>query len=119
MITRPPRRKRHFYNGEKISVADGDSEKEYSLAFGKATYDFTDVGNTVVKLSVAFGASIVKINKKAAVKVVVNTAFGSSKTPDGAIISFGQHEYTTPSFSKEKKYLLVEIDLAFGSVVVE
>jgi hypothetical protein len=123
LITKKSYKKRYSCRGEKINVADKEFEKEYSLFFGKTSYDLTEVspstGGSVVKVNIAFGAGVIKINKKAAVKVIVNTAFGSAKTPDGTMITFGQHEYTTPSFSADKKHLVVDVDLAFGSVVVE
>jgi len=116
------RRNQKFFSDDKVSTTNDTLDKEYSVVFGKATYDFTgvtaDSGNKIIKINIAFGAAVIKINKDNPVKVTVNSAFSGAKTPDGTSISFGSHDYTTASFSQAKNHLLIDVDVAFGSVEI-
>lgn len=115
------KRGERYFNDERITVTNDSLEKEYSLLFGKGYYDFTALSasnNKKIKISVAFGALEVKINKEDPVKIVITSAFAKASTPDGTVISFGSHEYTTTTFDKNKNYILIEADVAFGSLII-
>ena len=111
-----------IFNDQNINITNEKIDKEYSIVFGKANYDFSDITlkdlNIIVKVSAVFSSARIKINKNLAVKIICSSAFGSCRTPDGTIISFGKHEYATSSFDSSKPYLLIEADTAFGSLEI-
>jgi len=111
-----------IFEEQSINISAEKIDKEYSVVFGKANYDFSNInlkdGNITVKVSVVFGRAVIRLNKEMAVRISCSVAFGSSKTPDGVMISFGKHEYDTSSFDMNKPHIYIDADTAFGSLEI-
>ncbi|MBC7320396.1 hypothetical protein H5T89_07100 [bacterium] len=48
------------------------------------------------------------------IEIGIDCAFGSTITPDGTSISFGDRAYRTPSTSSSQSYLRIKADTVFG-----
>jgi hypothetical protein len=111
-----------IFDEESINITNDKIDKEYSIVFGKANYDLSEItlkdSNIVVRVSVVFGSAVIKINKNTPVKAICSAAFGSARTPDTTIISFGKHDFTTANFDEKKPYLYIEADVAFGNLEI-
>ncbi|MFC2129763.1 hypothetical protein ACFLQX_03165 [Bacteroidota bacterium] len=96
--------------------------KEYSVMFGKGTYDFTDVdlseGTFYVKVSTVFGGSVIKIRRDMPVKIDADAVFSGAELPDGNTAVFGSSYYTSESYDPDSAYLHIKADVVFGGVQV-
>jgi len=107
--------------GEKI-FSTPESNRDYSVVFGKGVYDFRDIefknGKQSVKISTVFGASVIKVNKNTALRVKVESAFAGVDLPNGNSAVFGSTTYTSPDFDLEKPFLDLKIECVFGGCEV-
>lgn len=103
--------------GEK-RFSNPETNRDYSVVFGKGTYDFRDIDlkgeKQKVKISTVFGASIIKINKDLPTKIKVESAFAGTELPNGNSAVFGSSTYTSPDFDPEKPHLEIKLEVVFG-----
>jgi len=99
-----------------------ESNRDYSVVFGKGVYDFRNFDlkgeKQKVKISTVFGASIIKISKEMPVRIRVESAFAGTDLPDGNSAVFGSTTWTSPGFDTEKPYLDIKLEVVFGGVEV-
>ena len=107
--------------GEK-RFSNLEGHRDYSVVFGKGTYDFRDYdlkGNKqFINISIVFGASVVKLNKDMPVKIQVESAFAGANLPNGNSAAFGSTTYTSPDFNPEKPHLEIKLEVVFGGCEV-
>jgi len=107
--------------GERI-FNEPESNRDYSVVFGKGVFDFRDYDlkgeKQRVKISTVFGASIVKIKKDMPVRIKVESAFAGADLPNGNSAAFGSTTYTSPDFDSEKPFLEIKLDVVFGGCEV-
>jgi len=102
--------------------ANPESNRDYSVVFGKGVYDFRDFDlkgeKQRVKISTVFGATVIKISKTMPVRIKVESAFAGTDLPDGNSAVFGSTTYTSPGFDSEKPYLDLKLEVVFGGCEV-
>lgn len=97
---------------------------KYDVVFGKSVIDLTGIerkpGVTKVEINTVFGSAIIKIDPAQAIKIRASSVFGSARLPDGNMTAFGDYTYKTDSLkqSDTKDYLLIKLDVVFGSAEV-
>lgn len=94
---------------------------KYDVVFGKSVIDLTGIelkeGISKVEVNTIFGSSVIKIDPNMPVKIRASSAFGSARTPDENMVSFGEHTYKSDSLktTETKNYLLIVLNVVFGS----
>jgi hypothetical protein len=106
----------------KIRYDSNNENREYNVIFGRGEFDFTGIplsnGIRRIDVDAVFGEAVVIVDANVPVRVVANAAFASARFPDGTMVNFGNHEFTSAGFSKAENYLDIRADVAFGSLVV-
>ena len=96
---------------------------EYNVVFGKSTIDLSNIdisgGKEKIEISVIFGSGIVYINQEIPMKIKISTVFGDTKMPVGNVSFFGDYIYKTGSYTEGEDYLRLDVDVVFGSVIIE
>ena len=107
--------------GEK-RFSNPETDRDYSVVFGKGVYDFRDLDlkgeKQKVKIATVFGATVIKLKKDMPVKIRVESAFAGTELPNGNSSVFGSTTYTSPDFDPEKPYLDINLDVVFGGCEV-
>lgn len=107
--------------GEK-RFTNPESDKDYSVVFGKGTYDFRDLdlkGQTQrIRISTVFGGTIIKLNKDMPVMIKVESAFAGTELPNGNSAVFGSSTYTSPDFNPDLPHLEIKLEVVFGGCEV-
>ena len=99
-------------------------QTEYSHAFGSFTLDLRSVelpeGTTRIRVSSAFGSTVVQLPANAAVRVEANSVFGGvealGRSVSGVAASGTEQ---TPDFERATHRLELEVNTAFGSAEVQ
>ncbi|NBC83009.1 MAG: hypothetical protein GVY19_06460 [Bacteroidetes bacterium] len=96
-------------------------KKEYSVVFGKATYDLRDIkpdGNQPgqINFNVVFGGAIIRLNPDIPVKIKTDAVFSGVKMPDNSSAVFGTSIFTNPVFREDEPYLYIKVDAVFSGV---
>lgn len=111
---------RHHRFPERIRVTDGS--QQHDVVFGEGEVDLTGLKleDKVIReeIDVAFGSCRIRLDPAMPVRVEVSSAFGGVRLPSGNEVGFGDHVYRSPGLDETRPYLLVKVDLAFGSVEV-
>ncbi|MCK4879666.1 MAG: hypothetical protein KAS82_03365 [Bacteroidales bacterium] len=116
----------HFKTEETIfneRVYDNpESDKEYTVLFGKGVYDFTNVdleqGNFRVKVSTVFGGTQIIIPRDKPVRIQADAVFAGAELPDGNNAVFGTTIYENDSWSADTASIDIKVDVVFGGVQV-
>lgn len=99
-----------------------ESDKEYSVVFGKGTYDFTDVdlskGDFHAKISTVFGGTVILVNRDMPVRIDADAVFAGAELPGGNTAVFGSTSYMSDSYREGAAALRVKVDVVFGGVQV-
>lgn len=97
--------------------------KDYSTVFGESTLDLSDLNENdlkeTIKIENAFGKTKIKTNPDFPIYAIVSVGFGSVKIRDQKINAFGEMNFKSPNYSEGKPHLKLNIDCAFGEVIVE
>ncbi|OGS20524.1 MAG: hypothetical protein A2252_09705 [Elusimicrobia bacterium RIFOXYA2_FULL_39_19] len=97
--------------------------KEYNVVFGKSILDLSEIklqeSPAAVKSSTVFGETIIKVKQDIPVMIIVSSAFAGAKMPDGTVLSFGNYTYKSKAYKDGEKFLKLEADVVFGSLVIE
>ena len=103
----------------KSSEASGKQD----VVFGKTTIDLTGIqlkpGVNRYEVNTVFGASIIRLNPAMPAKVVVSSAFGGVRMPDGSNIAFGENTWRSPTFKEDSAYLYVKVAVVFGGTEIQ
>jgi hypothetical protein len=98
------------------------SDKEYNVVFGKSNIDLRNFDwqgeSAKVEINVVFGSSTIFINPEIPTKIKMEAVFAEGKLPEGNISFFGDNLYQTSSYKEGENYLLIELDIVFGSCLV-
>lgn len=96
------------------------TREEYSVVFGKATFDFTDLDSTSlpkhVKISTVFGSSTVFLNREVPVKIQGESVFAGVRLPGGNTAVFGSTSYESEGFDRARPCLSIQSEVVFGGV---
>ena len=105
-----------FHNSQFV---DSDLKKEYNVVFGRSEINLRNVdlsrGNLKTQINVVFGSSSAYIDPEIPTIIKVDTVFGESTLPDRSINAFGEYVYKSPTYSEGQPYLLIEMNVVFGS----
>lgn len=97
-------------------------EEEYNIVFGRGYIDLTNIPtselNKSIKIATVFANTTLKIDPNMPIEIDIDCAFGSTVTPDGTSISFGDRIYRTPSVGSGQSYLKIKADTVFGVLEV-
>jgi len=103
--------------GEK-RFQNPETNRGYSVVFGKGVYDFRDIDlkgeKQRIKISTVFGATIVKISNATPVRIKVESAFAGTELPNGNSAVFGSTTYTSPNFNPDLPFLEIKLEVVFG-----
>jgi len=106
-----------FSNGTLKHDAKHD---DYSVTFGNATFDFTDVVITDkdqrAKVSTIFGNGTVIVSSLTPVEFEMSTAFGQVQSPGNSANGFGKSRWTSPGGDLSKPHLVIEGNAVFGKL---
>ena len=99
------------------------SAGKQDVLFGKATIDLTGVqlkpGVNRYEVNTVFGASVIRLNPATPAKVVVSSAFGGVRMPDGGNVAFGENTWRSPTLKEDSAYLFVKAAVVFGGTEIE
>ncbi|MDP8204845.1 MAG: LiaF-related protein [Candidatus Tenebribacter mawsonii] len=100
------------------------SEKggEYNVIFGQSNIDLSNIdlseSSKKVNVDVVFGSGNLLIDPQVPMKLNISTIFADCKLPHRNINFFGDSNYKTPAYVEGDNYLLLNIDVVFGNVVI-
>ncbi|MBS4016031.1 MAG: hypothetical protein KGZ86_06325 [Candidatus Latescibacteria bacterium] len=109
---------------EEKHIRGTAAQEKYDVVFGKSTIDLTSIelkpGMNKVEINTIFGNSIIKIDPAMPVKIRASAVFGSARLPDGSTTAFGDYTYQTDTLkhNESKDYLLIKLDVVFGSAEI-
>ncbi len=93
-------------------------EKAYNVVFGRGYIDLTGIApsefDKSIKIATVFANTTLRIDPNMPIEIDIDCAFGSTITPDGTSISFGDRIYKTPSATNSQSYLKIKADTVFG-----
>ena len=113
--------KKNIFFSEQTVVVNGTQPSCFTVCFGKATIDCTDMTpspNSPLIASVTCGAATIKIDKNMPIKIVINTCLASVDLPTNDTVAVGTYTY----FSHDqliKPLLTIEATVVMGSLKVE
>jgi len=103
-------------------VTMSESGGEYNVIFGQSNIDLSDIDisekSKKVEVNVVFGSGNLLIDPTKPMKLNISTVFADCKLPHRNINFFGDSNYKTPSFVEGENYLMLNIDVVFGNVIV-
>lgn len=99
------------------------SAGKQDVLFGKGTIDLTGIqlkpGVNRYEVNTVFGASVIRLNPATPAKVVVSSAFGGVRMPDGGNVAFGENTWRSPTLKEDSAYLFVKAAVVFGGTEIE
>jgi len=102
------------YRGKEVK------NQEYSVVFGKATFDFTDLDSLSlpkhVKISTVFGSTTIFLSREVPVKIKGESVFAGVRLPGGSTAVFGSTSYESEGFDPARPYLGIQSEVVFGRV---
>jgi hypothetical protein len=109
------------------SVCDRISGDEYSVVFGRCTFDaekiFSSEGaKSSCKINTVFGSSVIRIPKSIPIAVRITAAFGGVRLPDGSMVSFGQTVYKNDASRANPEAAgikTIDLNVVFGGSEIE
>ncbi len=103
-------------------VTMNESGGEYNVIFGQSNIDLSNIdiseSSKKVDVDVVFGSGNLLIDPEKPMKINISSVFADCKLPHRNINFFGDSNYKTPSFVEGENYLMLNIDVVFGNVVV-
>lgn len=110
-------------NNMKAKKMDGNINRKFSTVFGSSNLDLRGLSGedlaAEIKIDNAFGRTNVLTDPSMPIKAQVDTGFASVTIRGQKVGSFGEADFQTPDYSSDKPALKLNIDAAFGEVVVE
>lgn len=104
-------------------VRSSEASGKQDVLFGKATIDLTGIqlkpGVNRYEVNTVFGASVIRLNPATPAKVIVSSAFGGVRMPDGSNVAFGENTWRSPTFKEDSAYLYVKAAVVFGGIEIE
>lgn len=104
------------------TVAANETDREFSVVFGKNTVDLTTLKladkNTRVETNTVFGDTILIVDPSIPTRIMVSTAFAHATLPNGNENSFGEMQYTTKEYKEGANSLHIEANVVFGNLRV-
>jgi predicted membrane protein len=109
-------------NTLKSKNNDGQVNRKFSTVFGSSKLDLSsltdeELGNEI-KIDNAFGKTIIQTNAAIPIKATVETGFAKVTIRGQSTSQFGETVIQTPDYSSEKPALILQIDAAFGEVII-
>jgi hypothetical protein len=118
----------HHYSGgsraifTESTVSANESNKEFSVVFGKNTVDLTSLQPSDkfmrVESNTVFGDTLLIIDPAVPAKIKVSTAFAHASVPNGNETSFGELVYTTKDYKEGANSLIIEANVVFGNLKI-
>ena len=113
---------RNFSMFRNSDVTMSESGGEYNVIFGQSNIDLSNIdiseSSKKVNVDVVFGSGNLLIDPRIPTKLKISTVFADCKLPHRNINFFGDSNYKTPAFVEGENYLLLNIDVVFGNVVI-
>ena len=103
-------------------ITMNESGGEYNVVFGQSNIDLSNIdiseNSKKVNVDVVFGSGNLLIDPQIPMKLKISTVFADCKLPHRDINFFGDSGCETPAFVEGENYLLLNVDVVFGSVVI-
>lgn len=110
-------------NEMKLKKENGEINRKFTTVFGNSNLDLRGLSaedlTQEIKIDNAFGRTSVITDLAVPIKAHVDTGFASVTIRGQKISSFGEADFQTPDYSADKPALQLDIDAAFGDVVVK
>jgi len=107
----------------ETELKSSESSGKQDVVFGKTTIDLTGIqlkpGVNRYEVNTVFGASVIRLSPATPAKVVVSSAFGGVRMPDGSNIAFGESTWRSPTFKEDSAYLYVKVAVVFGGTEIQ
>lgn len=117
----------HHFEPEETIFSDKtydnpESNKEYTVLFGKGVYDFTGVdlsnGSFHTKISTVFGGTQIIVPREAPVRITADAVFAGAELPDNNTAVFGSSVYESDNWRPDSASINIKVDVVFGGVQV-
>ena len=110
-------------NEMKAKTSDGSTHRKFSTVFGSSNLDLRgltpeDLAQEI-KIENAFGRTLVKTDNTIPIKANVDTGFASVSIRGQKTGNFGDSLLQTTDYSSDKPAYKLNINAAFGEVIVE
>jgi len=97
--------------------------KEQNVIFGRNFIDLRKFDEkslpAEMEINTIFGSGEVIIRKDMNVRIKVDAAFAGAEMPNNNTSAFGSTVYESPGFDPQKPYLLLKINVVFGSIQIK
>ena len=104
------------FNQGKLAI--DDRYQEFSLIFANGEVDLpaeiTSQVSERKKVNVIFSHGELRIKSDLPVLINADSAFASSRFPDGAKVNFGSYTYRSKGYKEGENYLFIEVRVVFG-----
>ena len=108
------------FGSSKIRVEKIDGSLEYNSVFGSQVIDFREANvvtdESEIEINAVFGGIKVYLPENVTIKMKASSAFGSVKSPNGEVVSFGDAKKTFSKGDNPSKTIYLEVNAVFGSV---
>lgn len=100
---------------------------EYATVFGNSVIDLSDLtleamqrraDVLLVSINTVFGKTDLKLNKDIPVRIVGKSAFAKTSFPDGNMVTFGTHSYTSHA-AAQMPLIVIQSNTVFGNLEIE
>lgn len=107
-----------LFEDRRIPITQADGE--YNIIFGKGTIDLSPLGAQTgdIETNVIFAHGQLLVDPKVPAKIDLHSAFGQARTPDGALVTFGEHVYKTAAYRESEQHLNIKASVVFGALEV-
>lgn len=101
----------------------GELNTKFTTAFGNSKLDLINIDPKELKQPIqitnAFGRTTIKTNPEHAILAKISVGFGSVKIRGQKLGALGDIEYKSDNFAENPNVLRLEIENAFGDILVE
>lgn len=108
-----------LFSDSQQKVAELVDNSKYETIFGSQKIDLREstfaTTKSQISFSCFFGSQVVKLPKKANIRVKASAVFGSVNLPNGGKVSFGDYTYTNAK-NELAPTLEIDADCVFGNI---
>lgn len=107
---------------QEAELKAGARDSEYNIIFGSGEINISDLKleDRIIRIEadIIFGSGKVLLPAGIPVIVKTSTVFGQCRLPDAQTSAFGDRTYRSPGIDTSQPYLILELDVVFGSAEI-
>jgi len=109
------------FSDTRLETTEASGKQD--VVFGRSTIDLTGIqlkpGVNRYEVNTVFGVSTIRLNPATPAKVVVSSAFGGVRMPDGSNVAFGENTWRSPTLKEDSAYLYIKGAVVFGGTEIQ